>query len=205
MTVATVTERAGDRRTLSVLRGHNERLVNQLIEKSTQPHIADELACPRDAKSRFASPESFDAWLHKGEGRSPYFLTGEDGDLAGIVWFGPEKAPESIASDSETDPNYTFAVRIYEGYTGKGSAKEFIKACLCDYVSQLLESGKLEGLRGIHLETNVANKGAEHLYNAVGWREVHRTDGNDADPIKNRITMVMPPETIAAICKDETN
>jgi RimJ/RimL family protein N-acetyltransferase len=198
--IDSITERkGGSPRTLQLFRGHTPELVTQLIEKSKQPHIADPLNCPRDSAERFVSHESFEKWRQKNGGRTTYFLADETGDLAGLVWFGAEAAPDAVRTGSPNDPACTFAIRMYEGYDGKGSAQEFIESSLQDFVGQLPADQVDVIASGIHLETNVANLGAQHLYEKVGWQEVHRADSSDIEPAKQRVVMVLPPHKITEI------
>jgi hypothetical protein len=166
-----------------VERGYTDELVARLVEKSRQERIVQH--CPRDSAERFASPQAFEKWRTKEHGRSPYFLTDNEGDLAGIAWFGCSQLDEEVVPDFP--PNHKFAVRIYDGYDGRGLAKGFIRAATEDYLQQLAGESRSDDFNGFHLQADAGNLGARRLYESIGYV------GVDANEDSERITMILLP------------
>lgn len=175
----------GDR--FMIGRGLNPALIDQLIKKSKQSHIRR--YCPRDAEERFASPESFETWRTSKGGRNPYPLTDGSSDLAGLIWYGPQPFTGTDILNPATDPNHTFAIRMYEGTEGRGLARPFMIETMHDYVEGLIRSGEIATFNGIHLETDADNPRSIPLYKKVGFEEVSRDE-------EGRVTMVITPERI---------
>ncbi len=173
---------------LDLYQGYDQHLVAQLVEKSVQPHILS--STPKDSqdtvkpngtvrKARFKSPETFADWYEKG--RALYSLVSEEGDVGGVVWFGPEEM-------KGIEANHTFAIRHYEGYAGKGLGRSFMAYALLDYMLTLRETDQMKDFKGIWLETDEVNEDALGLYYKFGFKQVTTEDG--------RVTMVLSPEDI---------
>lgn len=171
-----------------VERGHTDDFVDQLIRKSRQELIVQN--CPKDSSERFSSREAFEQWLQKEGGRTSYFLADPSGELAGIVWYGRAELDADILPDfpAELKPNHTFAIRIYDGFNGKGLAKDFIRTTMADYLEQQAGGSQSDDFNGFHLETDKDNQAAIRLYEAIGYIAVDPDDDSD------RLTMVMHPE-----------
>lgn len=168
--------------------GHTDEFVDQLIRKSKQEHIVQN--CPKDSAERFSSRQAFERWLQKDGGRSPYFLADASGEVAGLVWYGLKELDEGVMPDfpPEYIPNHTFAIRIYDGFDGRGLAKSLVRASMRDYLEQLGRSGQLEEFNGFHLETDTDNHAALRLYDSIGYKTVDEDEG------KERFTMVLMRE-----------
>jgi GNAT superfamily N-acetyltransferase len=160
---------------LDIRRGCNAHYGIQLVQKSKQEAIVRHT--PADSQDRFKDPEAFQRWVEKD--RYIHLLTSAEGDLCGIIWYGREAMP--LAEDVSTAPNYFFAIRLYDGYRGKGLAKPFMRASLNDLAAWLDDEGKLESCRGVWLETSADNSAAMAIYPAFGYQEVGRltTDSHD--------------------------
>lgn len=155
--------------------GRDPDLERQLITKSKQPNILK--YTPKDAKERFGSPEQFEKWLTKG--REVHWLLGPDNDLAGIIWYGKSAFPLDMPLP-ET-PQETFAIRLYDGYTGHGLARPFMRLSL--KTAARLKEERSEPVVGIWLQTDTVNPAAIAAYTKFGYREVARDD--------KRVTMVL--------------
>lgn len=160
--------------------GSDPGLEKQLIEKSRQRNILR--FTPNDAAKRFGDPEMLKRWLEKG--REIHWLLGADNDLAGIIWYG--KSPFPADADLPDRPDETFAIRLYEGYTGHRLAVPFMRQSLGIYARDKLERG--DPIKGIWLETNVDNPAALASYTKFGYHEVARDD--------KRVTMVLGASSI---------
>lgn len=145
--------------------GRSTDLENQLISKSSQSAILK--FTPRDHNERFASPESVDKWFAKG--RELHWLVSDSGDLAGIIWYG-----QSYLDDTATGPNYTFAVRLYEGYAGKGLAGTFMRQSLKIFAENIRQADA--EFTGIWLKTDVINVAAIAAYTKFGYIETARDE-----------------------------
>lgn len=170
-----------------VMHGNDPELARQLVEKSRQPNILK--FTPKDASKRFGDEEMFKKWL--AADREIYWLVGEDNDLAGIIWYGKKDFPLDI--DTPEKPTETFAIRLYDGYSGHGLAVPAMRQTLRMHVRAARKRG--EQPAGIWLETDDDNPAALHVYTKFGYHEVHRGEG--------RVAMVLPVAEIpAAIAQD---
>jgi GNAT superfamily N-acetyltransferase len=160
--------------------GRDENLEAQLIKKSHQPNILK--YTPKDAKKRFGSPEMFKQWLAKG--REIHWLLGADNDLAGIIWYGKSDFPLDI--ELPEIPEETFAIRLYDGYTGHGLARPFMELSLKTAVQS--KQARDEKITGIWLQTDFDNPAAVAAYTKFGYQEVARDD--------KRVTMVLDTSRI---------
>lgn len=163
--------------------GDSDKLQKQLIAKSQQPAILK--YTPKDATSRFKDKSSLNNWLKKG--REIFWLIGQNDDLAGIVWYGKSKYP--LGTSQPGEPDETFAIRIYEGYSGHGLAVPFMKLSL----KTLMELRQNTGFEtnGLWLQTDIDNPAAVAVYTKFGYQEVARDD--------KRITMVLTKDKIREI------
>lgn len=163
--------------------GQDPALDEQLIRKSQESNILK--YTPNDAAKRFGSIDALNKWRAKG--REIHWLLGSDNDLAGIIWYGKSDFP--VEMDLPEIPQETFAIRIYDGYSGHGLARPFMTLSLRVAVQLKQERG--EKVAGIWLQTDLDNEAACAAYTKFGYQEVAR-DGQ-------RITMVLPSEQILAI------
>lgn len=171
---------------LSIATGAEPDLERQLFEKSREPNILR--YTPKDAASRFGDKTMFDGW--KAGGRELYWLLGKDNDLAGIIWYGKKAPPEGL--DLPEAPSETFAIRLYDGYSGHGLAVPAMRQTLQIHARSAEARG--ERLTGIWLETDADNPAALKVYTRFGYEEVGRTP--------ERVTMVLPASEIERIVKD---
>ena len=209
--IATIESRGGT--AYEVHRGYDERVVDQLIEKSKEPDIRQQ--CHRDADSRFVSRESFEGWVTKNGGRFLYpLIDARTEELGGIIWLGAEPfTGEGYESSTRltlgklmTD---TYAVRTYESAqefdasgkrTSTGLAKPFTRIAITDYVGMRLSEGpdNLPDFTGIHLETDIDNVRARQTYEnlngpALGFIVVGESVS------ENRVAMALPLPDINAV------
>lgn len=134
-----------------------EKFIDQLIEKSNQPHIL-EFEGEEDARGRFASRDAYKKWT-SAKKRIIYLLKDKE-DVAGIIWFGERLNPH-------IDPKYsiTFGIRLYEGYVGKGLSKPFMIASHKDI------SRYYPGQR-IWLDFKTDNTAARRAYESFGYEYI---------------------------------
>lgn len=167
--------------------GLDNSLVEQLVAKSRQPAMLEHT--PKDAGSRFTSFEAFKSW-NSDKPRELHWLLGKDNDLAGFMWYCRAELPLEV--DLPEKPGETFAVRIYEGYSGHGLARPFLNMSLKVHLALQKERG--EPPTGIWLETDVDNPAAVSAYTKFGYHEIYRTD--------KRVTMYMTAKELAAKAKE---
>jgi hypothetical protein len=163
--------------------GEDDSLKAQLMEKSSQPHIL--ASTPKDAAERFGNSEMFDKWQKKG--RTIHWLIGNNGDLAGVIWYGDEEMPETKTQNA---PNLTFAIRLYENYLGKGLSVPFMKQSLDILVRSFDDLSKFNG---IWLQTDVSNKPAVAAYEKFGYVEVSKSG--------DRTTMVLDKSKVLDLAR----
>lgn len=168
----------------AVATGSDPELERQLIKKSREPSILK--YTPKDASKRFRDEKALEAWK---TGRHIYWLLGEGNDLAGIIWYGKKEFP--LTKELPERPEETFAIRIYDGYSGHGLAVPAMRQTLRMHAEAAKGSG--EPIRGIWLETDDDNPAALKVYTRFGYREIHRGGG--------RVTMVLPASEIPAAIK----
>ncbi len=166
-----------------VATGADDSLERQLFQKSKQPNILK--YTPKDAAKRFGDKEMFDTW--KAGGRELYWLLGEKNDLAGIIWYGVKAFP--LKTELPEPPSETFAIRLYDGYSGHGLAVPAMKQTLALHAKAAQTGGK--PIAGIWLETDTDNPAALAVYTKLGYQEVHRDT--------ERVTMVLPASEIRRI------
>lgn len=148
--------------------GDSERLMNQLILKSTQPHILQ--FTPKDASERFVDRETYHAWLNNGH--QVHWLLNKDYDLAGIIWY--RNKPMPIKIELSIKPVETFAIRLYEGYVGHHLSVPFMKESL--KIAVILKQRAGFKTEAIWLETKVENIAAVKSYLKFGYEEVYRDE-----------------------------
>jgi GNAT superfamily N-acetyltransferase len=166
-----------------IYRGLDQVSASQLIEKSRQPEIL--VSTPKDASERFKDFDALDNWLT--QKRQIYTLLDKQrGDLGGIIWYGSKPFPEGKAGYQAAQ--HTFAIRLYEGYTGQGLALPFMRSTLSDYVTSVVQSGRAADFHGIWLSTHRRNKKAQTLYQRFGYEAIG-SDNSD-------VFMVLSPEKI---------
>jgi RimJ/RimL family protein N-acetyltransferase len=137
----------------------SEPLFRQVVAKSRQRHI--QMTTPRDAAERFSTIETLKLWLDSG--RIACLLVGvgegENSDVAGIAWFGQsEHAAAPLAK-------VTFALRLYEGWLGRGLATPFASEAH-DIAHDVY------GAQTVWLETDTTNTPAISTYKAIGYSMV---------------------------------
>lgn len=152
---------------LDIYQGIDDEFIRQLLQV-TSTDLAISKHTPDDLE-RYPALEVAKEHLAS---RYPYILVNQaNSELAGIVWFN--KRDWTIEEES---PSHTFAIRIYEGYRGKGLSEEFAKIT----TEHFMESNS--DVSGLWLTTDVNNLPAIRLYVHNGWWKHSETDG--------RITMI---------------
>lgn len=165
--------------------GDDSGLEEQLIVKSRQANILK--YTPKDASVRFGDQVMLTTW--KTKGRTLFWLVGDNNDLAGVIWFGKSTFPLDI--EGLETPTETFAIRLYEGYTGHGLAVPFMKLALKAAVE--LKQQNDQQIDGVWLQTDLTNPAAIAVYTKFGFKEVARDDA--------RVTMVLDREKILDIAQ----
>jgi RimJ/RimL family protein N-acetyltransferase len=97
----------------TVHRGFNRGIAEHLVERSRQPII--QAMAPRDETERFSDVDTALDWSSRSPERIFYSLA-QSAHLAGVIWFTP-----GLLHDAQ----YTFAVRVYEPYSGRGLGAAF--------------------------------------------------------------------------------
>lgn len=96
-----------DPESLTLHYGWDEKLVDQLVEKSRQPHIEE--MTPEDPEWKFRSPEKAAKWGNRSNTICAWLGTAA-GELAGIAWI------ENAYKLSHPTGSRIFGVRIYDGF-----------------------------------------------------------------------------------------
>lgn len=168
----------------AIFSGRSVSLEAQLISKSLEDNIRK--YTPRDSEERFTNPEAIETWFDKG--RYLHWLVSSDDELAGIIWYG-----EAALSNRDEGPNYTFAIRLYDGFAGKGLAGTFMKQSIAIFVKKIREDQLI--FNGIWLKTDVTNAAAIAAYTKFGYKEITRDD--------KRVTMSMTAEDIYTLADSQ--
>ncbi len=132
--------------------------IAQLVQKSKEEAIKD--WTPRDHHTRFPNYEVAKKYLESLE-LSVLTKVSKDqqGDLAGIVWY--ERKPRLEA-------DYTLAIRIYDGYGGRGLGGLLLRHSLTSFASGHPEEN------AVWLSVRDDNNRAIHLYETNGFYETDR-------------------------------
>jgi RimJ/RimL family protein N-acetyltransferase len=143
-----------------------EEYVNQIINKSRQPHVM-KYEGHEDVEGRFKDLAAYRQWAEKD--RVVYLLIKRNAesaiaDVGGILWFG-EKHNELI----EPAYNLTFGIRLYEGCVGKGLSKPFMQATHDD-MQRFFPNHKL------WLDFAEENIAARKAYESFGYVELAKTE-----------------------------
>lgn len=139
---------------ISINRGISDDFKAQLVAKSKQPHI--EAWTPRDATERFTSLESIEAQVLNGT--EFYTLSDQEGkELGGLIWLHPVDGGST---------EWTFAVRLYEGFVGNRLAGPFMEYAIHDLALVHPE------VTTISLSADRENFKAKHLYEVHGFSTI---------------------------------
>ncbi|MDO8335831.1 MAG: hypothetical protein Q7T74_03575 [Candidatus Saccharibacteria bacterium] len=133
---------------------------DQIIENSRQPHIFD--FAPDDAARRFKDVESLALWAE--EGKVVFCLSDASMSLAGLAWFGKRTNEHAPGLDT------TFAIRMYEGFVGRGLAAPFMRM-VHDNVGTYLNVSS-----GTWIETAATNTRSMELFQDFGYVPVHSAE-----------------------------
>lgn len=153
---------------LFVMQGLDLQIAEQLIKLSFQKNVVKN--CENDSIARFASIENIINWHLKG--RLPLPLVRQIGDstleLAGFGWMGPEK----LKDDEPSIPGAqtTFAIRIYDGFTGDHNSLPYTRTILDTHQ-------ELYGNEGVWLAAWDDNSSALATYEKAGFEKTGETIG----------------------------
>lgn len=167
--------------------GLDEKLIDQLVIKSKQPHILK--STPNDAAKRFTDKKAFYVWY--GDNHVIHWLLGEQNDLAGIIWYTDKKYPIDTVPVDE-NPSETFAIRLYDGYIGHHLSVPFMKYSLRVAASKKKEKGIEQA--DMWLQTTPDNPAAIASYSKLGYKETYR------DPKK--VIMTIKANELARIVEE---
>ena len=191
-------------RGLYVVNGLTRPLARQLSKRSLEEAVADfcfndylrDKGEPTERPGRFMDLEAATAWQAKG--REVFLLVKQlggsalenaDEDLVpednglrnmGIIWLGPEKPGKKEPQLEGAE--ITFAMRIFEGASGKGNALPFIMAALAAH-------DQIHGNEGQWLEAWGDNPSALRTYEKAGFEEKARMKGIRHGQQKDRVYM----------------
>lgn len=138
--------------------------VDQLIRKSREPHIREFESEDSLPGGRFYDEECVRKWMSIG--RVAYMAFDFD-SLAGISWFREASLPTS----NDDRYNFTFGIRLYEGYKGKGLCIPLMSTVHLDMAERSPQDG------GVWLSAKSENTGAISKYLQFGYRLETEQDG----------------------------
>lgn len=179
-------------RGLYVVEGLDVSLAEQLVVRSTEPHIAE--YCPNDPAARFKDFEAVVAWQAKGRLALP--LVKEAGHdalrLVGFAWTGPQ----TPAEDEPAIPGAvtTFAIRIYREAVGQGNALPYTRAVLAANDAKF-------GNKGVWLEAWGDNAAAVRTYEKAGFRQVAEVPGTRRGEACSRVYMLLGQTSLPGYAK----
>ena len=169
---------------LIVVSGFNTLYANQIIEKSKEPHILE--LTRRDAEERFTDLETLTKYF---EDREPHLLLDmEKDEVGGAIWYGRKDPPIDVPPPV---PVHTFAIRLYEGYAGRGLMKDFMRLSFSEFISTRYFNAELPEFNGIWLGVDKENQKAIVNYLKFGYETVGGYD--------DRLVMVLSTERILEI------
>ncbi len=152
--------------TCDIIVGLDEEMVVKLIKKSRD--ASDEALAQTSDSVRFATPESYEAWLMKR--RTPFILIHRDTqELMALMWIGPE--PFTMENAQSQNPNAwdTIAYRSYLPYRGGGFMTDFTRFILDVYRAQNPE-------RKLWASIAVDNTGSQTLAGKLGFSKIESGD-----------------------------
>jgi|GEM_PF-1310969 hypothetical protein len=153
--------------------GLNEDQMRQLIEYAkTDPEVMENTSDP----TRFRNIPEIKEWMKK---RTIYTMNGLDGELFGIVWFGPKPFPAEKLSDPSQLPNHheydiTSAIRMYPPTRGLYLAGEFMSKSWEAYTETA--ECKRNPNKNVWLEVSAGNSNAVNAYEEFGYTRVTDED-----------------------------
>lgn len=139
--------------------GMDKALTEQLKQKSLD-ETDDELQRNTSDKKRFGQI-GYETWYAKD--RTVFTLTDSAGNLAAIIWLGPDPLPQFDVPTQKTWA--TIAFRSYAPYRGKGLMKAFSILAIDSYKNARPE-------HQLWLETNADNEAGRRLYEKLGFTEL---------------------------------
>lgn len=222
--ITTIPTQVGE---LEIYQGYETWVVEQLVTKSRTPRLMHPDAVPRDATERFASAESFDAWVNGGGGRCTYVALDRnrprsDGhpELAQLVWLAPRAYPaDTYPLLPGVEARHTYAVRAYglergaehniteleNFYEGKGGSRRLSAIATAHYaarhmVEEVVEFAQADLQPGVHLETGEHNPARTGMYPHMfgpGRGYIETGTHRDERSGRVRVGMVLPYDVIA--------
>lgn len=140
---------------LGVERGWSASIAEQLPLLSRQPHILEHT--PNDADRRFRDKQAAEAWYADPRKNSRVYTLGRGTTaIAGLAWVSDQSHP------AVAEAAHTFAIRLYDGYRGRGLALPFARIVHDDFLA-----GSPDG--PIWLETDTDNLAAQKIYHRLGY------------------------------------
>ena len=111
----------------------------------------------------------FNQWLTTNP--IPYTLTPKDSPnvLSGFIWFVQMDLPEEIASQTDQQTNWTFAVRLYENARGKRLSYPFMDQAFKEFWQENPDEI-------IWLSTGKDNAIAKKIYEKFGFQKIADTE-----------------------------
>lgn len=138
--------------------GCSESVLQQIIDKSQQERMSN----LEDATKRFKNPSTYKSWANSG--KLFFALTEYSGEVGGLIWFSQKQ--NSIVPDADM----SFAIRMYDGYEGRGLARPFMN------VAHFMLPKLMEVSGHTWLETDADNYQALGLYKSFGYRQIETSE-----------------------------
>jgi len=169
--------------TYSIYLGLNKKDADQLTayaadknDKALQQNTSD--------YERFVE-KGYGNWYSKG--RFPFILINDaTKELAAIIWVGPKQLPKGKFLKPLAQKNpcfYTFAIRAFGKYRGKGLVTPFL-----NFISKVIEDGIEDSI--VWLIVEKANEPAKGLYKKFGFEKVEYEFEDDSLQRKKEIMLL---------------
>ena len=130
-----------------------EAIIEALVQNSRQDHIM--ATTPNDQLVRFANKNAFLDWFAHGKLLGTLIETNTQ-SLAGVAWFSKQTNPHAKHA------TYTYAHRLYEGFTGRGLSTPFAAA-------MHKRAGEYIGSGPYWLSVLISNTAAIRTYEHIGY------------------------------------
>lgn len=147
---------------VSIRQSLNKSQVHQLINYSSNDSL---ITSNTEDSRRFKNEESYLKWLKKG--KYIYALIDSEHNLQGLAWFSEKPPPDG--SSLSNIYKYTFAIRIYPDFRGKGWSEKLMYKSFSNF---LASPEYIKNPGNFWLTTRENNLPAINLYKKFGFSQV---------------------------------